>query len=178
MKPVGKTNYPDDIQKGILKDIKFDIKTLTSQKLTEKYLIPILIMVEIMATLMFIIFPVAYVLIKYHAGKTILGCLTRNPARELTKLDGHILNKPKNEQKETKKTRQKPKEEKIEMNAEHGPIPTSRDKRIKIRHENENTSKTKKRTSHEIENNHLERNSDTLTKEKIFQAINSLGQKE
>ena len=103
MKPVGKTNYPDDIQKGILKDIKFDIKTLTSQKLTEKYLIPILIMVEIMATLMFIIFPVAYVLIKYHAGKTILGCLTRNPARELTKLDGHILNKPKNEQKETKK---------------------------------------------------------------------------
>ena len=135
-------------------------------------------MVEIMATLMFIIFPVAYVLIKYHAGKTILGCLTRNPARELTKLDGHILNKPKNEQKETKKTRQKPKEEKIEMNAEHGPIPTSRDKRIKIRHENENTSKTKKRTSHEIELNHLERNSDTLTKEKIFQAINSLGQKE
>ena len=83
--------------------------------------------------------------------------------------------------KKQKKTRQKSKEEKIEMNAEHGPIPTSRDKRIKIskiRHENENTSKTKKRTSHEIELNHLERNSDTLTKEKIFQAINSLGQKE
>ena len=169
------TNYPDTIQKGLLKDIKFDIKTLTSQKLAEKYLIPMLIIVGIMAILIFIIFPIAC------AGKTILGCLRRNPAKEIAKLDKHTLNKPKNEQKETKKPRQKHKEEKIEMHTEHGPIPTPRDKRIninKVRHENESASKTKKRTSHEIELNQVERNSDTLTKERIFQAINSLGQKE
>ena len=175
------TNYPDDRQKGILKNIKFDIKTLTSSKLAEKYLIPILIMVGIMAAVMFIIFPITYILIKYYAGKTILGCIKRHPARELAKLDRHIHNKPKREQKDTKSTRHRPKEEKIEMNTDHGPLPTSRDKRIninKIRHENESTPKTKKRTSHEIELNQVERNSDTLTKERIFQAINSLGQKE
>ena len=82
--------------------------------------------------------------------------------------------------KKQKKNRQKPKEERIDM-VEHAPIPTSRDKRIKIskiRNEIESNSKTKKRTSHEIELNHVERNPDTLTKEKIFQTINNLGQKE
>ena len=80
--------------------------------------------------------------------------------------------------KKQKKNRQKPKEERIDM-VEHAPIPTSWDKRIsKIRNEIESNSKTKKRTSHEIELNHVERNPDTLTKEKIFQTINNLGQKE
>ena len=172
------TNYPDKIQKGLLKDIKFDIKTLTSQKLAQKYLIPTLIIVGIMATLIFVILPIAYILMKYHTGKTILGCLTKHPARELVEQDKHILNKQINGHKETKKNRQKPKEERIDM-VEHAPIPTSRDKRIsKIRNEIESNSKTKKRTSHEIELNHVERNPDTLTKEKIFQTINNLGQKE
>ena len=57
-----------------------------------------------MATLIFVILPVAFILLKYHTGKTILGCLTKNPAREPVEQDKHILNKQTNGHKETKKT--------------------------------------------------------------------------
>ena len=43
---------------------------------------------------MFLIFPATYLLLKYYAGNNILGCLTKYPARELAKLDRHIIKRP------------------------------------------------------------------------------------
>ena len=91
------------------------MKTLSSEKLAEKYLIPILVMVGILAGFMFIIFPVAYIIIKYYAGRKVLGCLTRYPERELAKLDRHITKKNEREQKKAMKEGQNPQEVAIEM---------------------------------------------------------------
>ena len=122
-----------------------------------------------MATLIFVILPVAFILLKYHTGKTILGCLTKNPAREPVEQDKHILNKQTNGHKETKKNRQNPKEERIDM-VEHAPIPTSRDKRIKIskiRNEIESNLR-QKREPHMKLNSIMSKDIQTLSQRKKY----------
>ena len=171
------TNYPDSNQKGLLNDIRFDIKTLTSDKLAGKYLIPILIIVGILAAFMFLIFPATYLLLKYYAGNNILRCLTKYPSRELAKLDRHIIKGPEREQNKTRISRQGSQEVAIEMICPPTtpPMPISQSKSIKSdknRREKAKSSKKQKQTSL------LEGNSTNLTREQIFQALNSLDQKE
>ena len=126
------------------------------------------------------IFPATYLILKYYAGNNILGCLTKYPARELAKLDRHI-NRPEKQNKE-RISRQGSQEVAIEMicSPPTPPMPTSQNKRIKSdKNKREKAKSSKKQTSPRRDlQNPLEGNSTNLTREQIFQALNSLDQKE
>jgi hypothetical protein len=177
------TDYPND-KIGMLDNIRFDMKTLASKKLTEKYLIPILVMVGILAAFMFIIFPATYIIIKYYAGRKILGCLTRYPERELAKLDRHITKKSEREQKKAMKEGQNPQEVAIEMDITPAvpSMPSSRDKRSKVSMTRQGIDSTKKTERQISLSNHMdnpeESNLTNLTREQIFKALHSLKPKD
>ena len=160
------------------------MKTLSSEKLAEKYLIPILVMVGILAAFMFIIFPATYIIIKYYAGRKVLGCLTRYPERELAKLDRHITKKSEREQKKAMKEGQNHQEVAIEMDITPAvpSMPSSRDKRSKVSMTRQGIDSTKKTERQISLSNHMdnpeESNLTNLTREQIFKALHSLKPKD